>query len=388
MKKALALLCVCLLLTGVFAGCNPSAATTPAAPTETTVPVSVNIDEFRTITGLDPSLTVLSAEGIELPLSLYCYWQIYHASLMEYQVYTYAESREEFKNLIGTNGYLNWDAPFGDSDTLRAYLNKQTDDTIRQYMAIEILAAENGLALDENDMKTLEAERERIAASLENGKTFEEYIAEMGLSQANFDRINACAVLFDKLLELMKTEGSPLYVSLDELDQYGLFTDHIFLSKIDLSSYNKLSDETITSKRAKAEELIKQITGSDDREATFSALASEYSEDPYRSSYPDGYVFAPGTMNTAYETAAQALMPGQISGVVEGETGFYIILRKDLREKLDADVNEQTTLRRDYLTDRILARAEQIEFTIAPELEKLDVETVYTAYVKLMSGRS
>lgn len=389
MKRTLSLLMACMLAILACSGCKTAETSAPAATAApTAVPKRFEGDVFAAITGLDPEMTVLSADGVTVPLALYCYWQVYNASLMEYRVYTYAETSEEFKSIMGTGtaGYLNWDAPFGGFDTLRAYLNQQTADTVRQYMALEIIARENGLVLEDDDLKALEAERQELVTSLGGEEAFDSYIAEMGLTRANFDRVSAYGVWFDKLLTLMETPGSPLYMDVDALSEYGLFTDHIYLAKVELSNYTALSDDVIAAKRQRAEELLGQIAAAEDPAAAFTALADQYSEDPYRSSYPDGYVFAPGAMNAAYEAAAKALKVNEISGVVEGETGFYLILRKDLHEKLQADPDRMADLRHDYLTDLIVSGAEQMEITAAPELAQLDVAAIYTAFVKLMNG--
>ena len=74
----------------------------------------------------------------------------------------------------------------------------------------------------------------------------------------------------------------------------------------------------------------------------------------------DGYYFTRGEYEKAYEDAAFALSVGEHSGVVEGETGFYIITR------LEKDVNyiekNFDTLKEQYLYvrfDNILAEAEK-----------------------------
>ena len=387
MKQKIALLVACVLVLCALFGCA-AGEKKASEPVATAIPAWDGKDVFETITGLDPEMTVMSASGVSIPLALYCYWQVYNASLMEYRVYTYAEDHSEFKNIIGTEGYLNWDAPFGGSDTLREYLNQQTDDTARLYMAMEAIAAENGLTPDESDQQALEAERQEMVKSLGGEEAFVSYIARMGLSRANSDRVSAYSLWFDKLAALAATEGSPLYIGLDDLKEYGLFTDHIYLSKVDLSSYKELSKETIDAKRRKAEELAGQIAAAQDPAAAFAALADEASEDPYRADNPEGYIYAPGTMNEAYEAAALALAPGQVSGVVEGETGFYIILRKDLAKKLAEDPTRMTSLREECLMDRIVARSQQAEITLAPELEKLDVSVIYPAFVRLMSEQN
>ena len=46
-------------------------------------------------------------------------------------------------------------------------------------------------------------------------------------------------------------------------------------------------------------------------------------------SSPDGYVFSAGKMVEAFESATRSLEPGQLSGIVESEFGYHIILRLD-----------------------------------------------------------
>ena len=56
---------------------------------------------------------------------------------------------------------------------------------------------------------------------------------------------------------------------------------------------------------------------------------NQYSEDTGLESSPDGYVFSAGKMVEAFESATRSLEPGQLSGIVESEFGYHIILRLD-----------------------------------------------------------
>ena len=101
MKQKIALLVACVLALCALFGCA-AGEKKASEPVATAIPAWDGKDVFETITGLDPEMTVMSASGVSIPLALYCYWQVYNASLMEYRVYTYAEDHSEFKNIIGT----------------------------------------------------------------------------------------------------------------------------------------------------------------------------------------------------------------------------------------------------------------------------------------------
>ncbi|HJU55076.1 MAG TPA: peptidylprolyl isomerase [Pyrinomonadaceae bacterium] len=80
--------------------------------------------------------------------------------------------------------------------------------------------------------------------------------------------------------------------------------------------------EEVARRRRLAEELrVKASRGAD-----FAGLARQYSEDPSsREQGGDLGTFARGTHTRAFDEAAFALKPGQLSGVVQTEYGFHVI---------------------------------------------------------------
>ncbi len=90
------------------------------------------------------------------------------------------------------------------------------------------------------------------------------------------------------------------------------------------------SDEEKKKAKSRAEEALKKLKAGED----FSKLASEVSEDPGTKEKGGELDFFPrGTMIPAFEEAAFALKPGEISGLVETEYGYHII---KMEEKKDA----------------------------------------------------
>jgi peptidyl-prolyl cis-trans isomerase C len=81
--------------------------------------------------------------------------------------------------------------------------------------------------------------------------------------------------------------------------------------------------------KMKAEEVLKSLKAGGD----FSKLASEASDDPGTKDKGGDLDFFPrGTMIPAFEEAAFALKPAEISGLVETEYGFHIIRMEEKKE--------------------------------------------------------
>ncbi len=97
------------------------------------------------------------------------------------------------------------------------------------------------------------------------------------------------------------------------------------------------SDEYKAFARQRAEDVLKQVKENPDK---FADLAQQYSDDAQSASTGGelGY-FPRGTMIPAFEDAAFALQPGEISGLVETDYGYHII-RVNAKENKPNDSGE------------------------------------------------
>lgn len=105
---------------------------------------------------------------------------------------------------------------------------------------------------------------------------------------------------------------------------------HILLLTKDMTTYESLDEETIAQKKAKSEDLLAQLQAAEDPIALFDQLMNEYSEDSGLAANPDGYEAYKGQMVAPFEEASLALQDGEISGIVESDFGYHIILRLPL----------------------------------------------------------
>ena len=336
---------------------------------------------YYDITGIAPTETVMTVDGNEIPAQAYFYWTAYNCSYFEYQLGMLAAYGMSGDLVNVEDGSVNWDAPFSEDQTLSQYVKEETKSAVTFYAVAENLAAELGVTLTEEDETAIADNRASMVEELGGEDAYAQYLEELGVDEETFTRLQSASLLIGDMTDLTLQEGSELYLPEEGYDQYATYADHILLATQDTATGAALSEEEIAEKRQTAEDLLTQLQASDDVVTLFGQLADEYSEDPGRAENPDGYIYTPGTMVAVFEDAAAALEPGQVSGIVESDYGYHIILRKDLSEGLSSDPDMKRTLAQEHLQKLLEERMEEAEVTVSAELDDLDPGAFYTQYL-------
>ena len=336
---------------------------------------------YYDITGIAPTETVMTVDGNEIPAQAYFYWTAYNCSYFEYQLGMLAAYGMSGDLINVKDGSVNWDAPFSEDQTLSQYVKEETKSAVTFYAVAENLAAELGVTLTEEDETAIADNRASMVEELGGEDAYAQYLEELGVDEETFTRLQSASLLIGDMTDLTLQEGSELYLPEEGYDQYATYADHILLATQDTATGAALSEEEIAEKRQTAEDLLSQLQASDDVVTLFGQLADEYSEDPGRAENPDGYIYTPGTMVAVFEDAAAALEPGQVSGIVESDYGYHIILRKDLSEGLSSDPDMKRTLAQEHLQKLLEERMEEAEVTVSAELDDLDPGAFYTQYL-------
>ena len=335
---------------------------------------------FYDITGIAPDETVMEVDGNAVPAELYFYWTAYNCSVIDYQILSANNYYGAYSDLVGEDGALVWDGALSETQTVNQFALEQVEDTVKFYAALENMAREYGVEMTEEDKAAMAENRAAAVEQLGSEEAFQEYLAELGLREESFERLSVAAYLMDGLTDLVLEEGSPLYLSPEDYDQYAAYADHILLTTKDTATGASLSEEEIAAKRATAEDILAQLQQAEDVEALFAQLADEYSQDPGRESNPTGYIYTPGTMVTEFEDAVSALAPGEISGIVESDYGFHIILRRDLTEGLDNDPDQKRAIAETHMQSLVELNMQEAEVTRSDLLADMDPGAFYVSY--------
>lgn len=366
-KKSVVLILAALMLLTSCSG-KPAAKETPTGV-------------YYEITGVDPTETVLVLDGNEIPAELYCYWAAFNCSALEYQLNMYHDYFGMYEEIFQDDGTIDWNANFPSSDlTLNEYAKDMAEDTVFFYAAIENLAKQYGVELTEEDQASVEEEMQSMADSLGGDAEFENYLEETGLSRDNLQRVMSATSLLDGLIDLAGQEGSEIYLPPEDYSQYMSYLDCILLST------DGLSEEETAAKRQTGEDLLAQLEQAEDKDTLFTQLAEEYSEDPDRTE--EGYFYTPGTMPAEVEAAATSLAPGAVSGLVETDSGLYLVLGKSLEDGLALYPEQKTALLQNYVVGLVNDYQETMEVERRGTLTDMDMSEFYQNYLDKMDQRA
>lgn len=153
------------------------------------------------------------------------------------------------------------------------------------------------------------------------------------VNKINFTLSNIFTSLYGENGEKLSEEKLQTYI---EENGYMTSAHILFRTKEDVEGENgqttqeELSDSAKAEKKAQAEKLCKELKAIKDdtqRKEKFFEYMKEYSEDPGKESFPNGYCFTEGTMVEEYTDTTRELKNYEVSDVVESDFGYHIIMR-------------------------------------------------------------
>ena len=259
----------------------------------------------------------------------------------------------------------------GDQLELMKQLRREAMDLMIEQQLIIQAAADKGIEVSDEE---IDAELARIKEPFNDDDEFRRRLDTESYTEDSYrehlrDMIAAKRYLDDIRLEAMT-------VSDEELEQYYRDNErrltlpeqvrvrHILLSWKPLGQPDD--------KKALHEQmqtiLDKARAGED-----FAGLATEYSDDSTRVNGGDVGFFARGQMVPAFEAAAFALQPGEISDIVESPYGVHIIKLEERQESRLLPLDEIREKLRAHIRDEKLAKVEAEEKARLREAAEIEI---------------
>lgn len=377
-KRVLAL-ALALGMTAALAGCgdkkaeeaspSPSEAVTPSASPEPSGTMEFlpdnEVDTAQEVLGISKDLALLTVNGQAVPAQRYLYWL---GNMTAYYNNMYMQSYYMGLDLTAeVEEGVTWD------DRLKeiAYEN-----TVMLALAPE-LAQHFGISMSQEEVESLyETSRGEVAQRGEESYRYE--LQCMGIDDREEFDIRRLATLFEKVQndyveKALAGQGEGAISDADVagyIEEKGLLRcKHILLLTTDMTTGQPYDDEKKAEQKAKAEDILAQLRGDP---AQFDTLMKDNSEDTGLANYPDGYLFGPGEMVSAFENTTKALEVGAISDIVESEYGYHII------QRLDSDCDEsRERLAAQRFNDMINEWIEGAAVEKAPEYDTITAKGYY-----------
>ena len=277
-------------------------------------------DPYFAVSGLERDTVVATVGDYDITAAELMYW-----------INTQAEN---YLSQLQYMGYPEAAIPW--SDELEANLLAGALETAAFYRLLPVIGEELGLELTQEDLDFPAQDLAMCVEELGSEETMTHWLWFRMMDEELYSQLYYGGRIFQMLQEHYFGEEGELYPTDAEVKAYvedglGYYrVKHILLSVKDSTTGELLDDAAKAEKKAKAEDILAQLQQADDVVALFDQLMNQYSEDPGLAAYPDGYEAYPGQMVAEFEQASLQLKDGEISGLVESEHGYHIILRLPL----------------------------------------------------------
>lgn len=225
-----------------------------------------------------------------------------------------------------------------DSSALDKLRRQTLEPLINQLLLVQAAVQDSVVVNDADVSSEVDAEVRRREQAVGGAAAFQSALTRSGLTEVQFrDMLRKDMrqnMLVQRYLAKVQRDRNPPPVTVDEMRKFlderrsslGKRPATIGFAQVVVSP--QPTDSARKAALAKARDILDQIQ----KGADFAQLARHYSQDP--GSAPQGGElgwFRPGQMVPAFERAAYALRPGQVSGIVETPFGYHIIKLEKVR---------------------------------------------------------
>lgn len=238
---------------------------------------------------------------------------------------TYEEYRYYYLNI--KEKYDRGDAVYWNSHNFDSEIKSEALKYLSRQYAIEELASEYGISLDEDDLKELENTLKMNKDEFKSESEYNAYLDYLHLTDRSNYRLASVYSLEQKLFDYLTSEESDFVIHYAETLVDKFVSSQVFRGDW-IILYNDYGDDK-NENRSLAELIIENVNKGE----KFATLKSQYSEDSKTSSNPDGQLMFKGEYDKEIEDAVFSLESGKLSDVIETPYGFIVAIRYELDEK-------------------------------------------------------
>ena len=258
---------------------------------------------FYQASGVRPAAVVMTINGEKIRAEEYMYWMAYDCEYLS----AYAGS-------LDWNEIVTGDMTYGD------YVKDEVTNTMKTYAIIRQMAKEGNITLTEEDMAALAAQRQQYIDYYGGEEAYSQQIQLLGVSEAAFDEINSMYYLYTRVQEAFC--NGALRPDDDTIRDFAA-EQELMTAKLLFLSTDGLSEDDIAQRRSLAQGYADKLKAADNIDELYAQFAGELGLEVSE----NGQTFVVSEADPALTAAVSALQEGEVSGLIEGENGFYVALR-------------------------------------------------------------
>ena len=221
-------------------------------------------------------------------------------------------------------GTPDFSAAVTEEMTLGEYAKADAANTSVLYALVRQMAREHDISLTQEDIDELALQRAQYVAYYGSEEAYAQQLQVLGLTEERLVDIESVPYLYNRLYLQFSEPDGKLYPGEEALRQFAEENGYVTAQLLYLTTVG-LDEAAVADMALRADDFAVQLQSAQDKLTAYRTLAESLGMTVSDS----GLTFCAADSDAAVHAAVAALQPGQVSGPIRGESGYYVALRID-----------------------------------------------------------
>lgn len=274
--------------------------------------------------------------------------------------------------------------------TIGDYIKENTINQLKQIIAANIIAQEEGIKVDGDIKKAVSEQKEKIINDSYKGeKNYIAFLEETRTTDNAIDTYLQRYEVYNKLFEKLTAKGGKAYIEDTDIEKEFAeeYADKWRVQHILISTQEQTDDngnKTPARSDEEAQKIVKEVIAKLDAGEDFDSLIEEYNEDPGMSK-GNYYVFGTGEMVPEFEEASANLAVGEYTKEgVKTDYGYHIIKKYEINK----EINEFKDFKNSKSEQKVMELVEKKMDSLKIKTEDKAIDKYVDSWLKEMAKQS